>query len=91
MKAQRSAIAHAPVPGVRVESVLGPVKMEYGEARRVRIGPFEFETAPVAVAPRGIYNLGFPGDALVGYEVLAQFVMRLDYRRERIWLRRNDR
>ena len=87
--AQRAAIPHAPVPGLRVESVLGPVKMELGEARRVRLGPFEFENVAVAVAPRGFYNLGFPGDALVGYEVLAQFVVRLDYRRERIWLRRN--
>ncbi len=86
--AKRASISHEPGPGLRAGSVLGPVRIERGMARSLRLGPFEFEDVPVEVAPRGFYNLGFPGDALLGYEMLAGFVLRLDYPRERLWLRR---
>jgi len=87
--AERAGIAHAPVPGVKVGSALGPVAMELGEARRVRLGPFELGPAPVEVAPHGFYNLGFAGDSILGYDALAQFVVRIDYRNQRLWLRRD--
>jgi hypothetical protein len=65
------------------------VDSEFGEVERVQIGPFEFEGVPAGVAPRGWHNQGFPGDSVLGYDILAQFHVRIDYPRERLWLRRD--
>jgi hypothetical protein len=43
----------------------------------------------VIVAPKGWYNMGLGNDSAVGYDVLRPFVMRIDYPRERIWLKRS--
>ena len=45
---------------------------------------------PILVAPRGLYNQGTSTDSVLGYDVLAQFVVRLDYSRRRLWLRRQQ-
>jgi predicted metalloprotease with PDZ domain len=43
---------------------------------------------PVLVAPRGWYNLAGSNDSVLGVDVLQQFTLRIDYARERMWLRR---
>ena len=40
------------------------------------------------VAPKGWYNQGSNTDSVVGYDTLSQFKVRIDYPRERMWLRR---
>jgi len=74
-------------PGIGTGTVLGPVSVRLGKADRLAVGPLVLEGVPLLVAPRGVYNLGVPGDSLVGYDVLAEFTVRLDYARERMWLR----
>ncbi len=87
--AKKAGISSQSVPGYGAFSVLGPVEIELGEAKEVAFGPFAFEDVPVEVAPNEFYNLGFPGDSLVGYDILSQFVVRIDYRRRRMWLKRD--
>jgi hypothetical protein len=42
----------------------------------------------VIVAPKGLYNQGLGNDSVIGYDVLDQFVLRIDYPRRRLWLKR---
>ncbi len=86
--ARAASVVSAPTPGFAVGGVMGAVDSELGEVARLRIGPFAFESVPVAVAPKGWFNLGYPGDSVVGYDLLSQFTVRLDYRNGRMWLRR---
>jgi hypothetical protein len=59
-----------------------------GDVGRLEIGPFLFEKVPALVSPTGFFNVGFPGDSVFGYDLLAQFLVRIDYPRQRIWLKR---
>ena len=86
--ARAASVVSAPAPGFAMAGVMGAVESELSEAARLHIGPFEFENVPVAVAPKGWFNLGYPGDSVVGYDLLSQFTVRLDYRNGRMWLRR---
>jgi len=86
--ASSSGVVSRRVPGLGLAGVMGDAESELGEAERVALGPFSFERVPVAVAPKGWFNQGLPGDAVIGYDVLAQFLVRIDYARERLWLRR---
>jgi predicted aspartyl protease len=42
------------------------------------------------VAPKGLFNMGDGNDSLVGYDVLAPLVVRIDYPRKRMWLKRTS-
>jgi predicted aspartyl protease len=69
-------------------TVLGPMAVSLYEATTFRFAGFDFDPLPVLVAPRGWYNMS-PNDSVVGYDVLRQFVARIDYPRKRIWLKRS--
>jgi hypothetical protein len=71
--------AHEPPP----ESLLG-------EAARVQIGSLVLEGVPVLVAPRGHYNWAGPDDSILGYDVLQEFTIRLDFQNGRAWLKRRS-
>lgn len=86
--AREGGVTSAEVEGFSMEGVLGAVAAELGEAQSLHIGPFGFERYPVAVAPNGFFNQGLPGDSIVGFDLLAQFLVRIDYPRARLWLRR---
>jgi len=58
------------------------------ETTTFRFGGFAFDRMGLPVAPRGFYNIGGPTDSVLGYDVLRQFRIRIDYARRRIWLRR---
>jgi predicted aspartyl protease len=73
--------------GFQAGTVYGPMQVELAEAAKLAIGPFEFANVPVLVAPKGWYNATFASDSVLGYDVLAQFVVRLDYPNQRLWLR----
>ena len=87
--ARAAAVTSRPTPGFAMAGVMGDVESELGEVARLRFGPFEFTELPVAVAPQGWFNIGYPGDSMLGYELLAPFTVRLDYPNRRLWLRRN--
>lgn len=72
-----------------VGTVLGPTQVRFHETDAFSFAGFEFAATPVLVAPRGIYNLAGPTDSIVGYDVMSQFVIRIDYGRERMWLKRS--
>ncbi len=86
--AQRAALASAPAPGLTGGTLLGPMEVELADAGSLRLGPFEFKDVMLEVAPKGWYNIGFPENSVIGYDLLAPFVLRLDYGNERVWLRR---
>jgi hypothetical protein len=70
-------------------SVLGPMDLELAELAELRLGPFAFGPgAPILVAPKGWYNIGIESESVIGFDLLAPFVVRLDYPRRRLWLRR---
>lgn len=89
--AAASGVDSAPVPGVQLRTTLGPFATEVGEVARIELGPFGFTGVAAVVAPNGLYNLGFPGDSILGIDLLSQFLVRIDYPRRRLWLRRNPR
>ena len=86
--ARASGVASAPDARFSLHGVMGPVETEVGEAKRVALGPFVFDNVPVAVAPKGWFNQGYPGDSMIGCDLLAQFLVRIDFEGRRLWLRR---
>jgi hypothetical protein len=72
----------------RFGSTVGPVEVRLHESEVFRFAGFEFDTMPILVAPKGWYNIGGNTDSALGFDALRQFVVRLDYPRERMWLKR---
>jgi S1-C subfamily serine protease len=69
-------------------SVLGPIRTSLHEEPALALAAVELGAVPILVAPNGWYNQGGPNDSVIGYDVLAPFVVRIDYPRRRLWLRR---
>lgn len=89
--AKAGAVASKPFENYRTMGVFGEVAVELGVADRVRLGPFEFAPQPVEVHPNGFFNQGVSDDGIIGYDLLAQFRVRIDYPRQRLLLvRRSD-
>ena len=71
-----------------VGTTVGPMEVRFHETDSFRFAGFEFDTLPILVAPKGWYNIAGPTDSALGYDVLSQFVVRIDYARRRMWLER---
>lgn len=69
----------------------GAGKLEAMTAPRVRIGPFEQEDVPILVAARGAQGAGARSEALLGVELLQDYVIRLDYARKRLWIAQREK
>lgn len=69
--------------------VLGPIDTHVYETKSLAFAGFDFPGQPILIAPKGGYNQGGPNDSALGYDVLGQFILRIDYGRRRIWLRRD--
>jgi len=76
--------------GLSAVGVMGEIGVEFSEAEKVRVGSLEFSDLPVIVAPRGLYQQGTANDSLIGFDLLSQLVLRIDYPRKRAWLRRDS-
>ncbi|MBV8750476.1 MAG: retropepsin-like domain-containing protein, partial [Candidatus Eremiobacteraeota bacterium] len=59
----------------------GLVPVQYATARRVRVGAAVMRDQPFLVLDLGA---GFPVDGIVGYELLARFVARVDFAHKRV-------
>ncbi len=71
------------------QTTLGPMFVRLHEIETLAIGGLRVGPAPVFVSPRGWYNLaGEANDSVIGYDVLSSFLVRIDYPRKRVWLRR---
>lgn len=71
-------------------TALGPMQLRFHEVRTLAIGGLEVGPVPTFVAPRGWYNQGGGNDSVVAYDVLSRFLIRIDYPRRRMWLRRES-
>jgi aspartyl protease len=69
-------------------TVIGPMEQRFYEAAQFRFAGFDYAPLPVIVAPKGFYNMAMGNDSVLGYDVLRQFVLRIDYAGRRIWLKR---
>lgn len=89
-KAARTAgIDAESLPGFgETGTVLGPMKVNLLETDRFRFAGVDLGSVPLLVAPRGWYNQAGPNDSVIGYDVLQQFALRIDYPRKRLWLKR---
>jgi predicted aspartyl protease len=88
--AKRAGFDRPSLADMRAGGVLGSTESHLVEAETLALGPFSFAPAPIELAPNGFYNQGSSSDSLLGYEVLSHFKVRIDYRRKRMWLRRED-
>ena len=72
-------------------TALGPMAVSLYEMPDLSIGNFHFAKVPVLVAPKGWYNAGGEAnDSVIGYDVISRFLVRIDYPRARLWLRRQS-
>ena len=71
-------------------TVVGPMQTSLYEATDFSLAGVALGRVPLLVAPKGWYNMAGPNDSVVGYDVLAPFVIRIDYPRKRLWLKRKD-
>lgn len=73
---------------VTLLSVVGPTHAKVYRAESFELAGIDFPGQPIVIAPRGVYNLAGPSGCLLGTDTLGHFVVRIDYPRKRIWLRR---
>jgi Aspartyl protease len=69
-------------------TTLGPQDLYLYEAPSLRFAGFDLGAQPLLVAPRGWYNIAGNTDSVIGVDVLRGFVLRIDYPRRRLWLKR---
>ena len=74
--------------GGRAYGTVGPVSVRRYETDSFRFAGFAFDAMPILVAPRGWYNIGGPTDSFLGYDVFSQFIVRIDFESQRMWLKR---
>lgn len=87
--ARELGISSSRVPGLVVWGVVGPLRVELGEVRKLGIGPFELERVPVLVH-EGNYNQGDASGAAIGVDLLALFDVRIDYPGRQLRLRQRS-
>ncbi|RIL05966.1 MAG: hypothetical protein DCC71_08445 [Proteobacteria bacterium] len=90
--ARRAGIdVDALAPFGTADTVMGPMELRFHEAPELTIGGMRFEHVPIVVAPKGWYGMvGESDDSIVGYDLLSRFLVRIDYPRRRVWLRRES-
>jgi hypothetical protein len=71
-----------------IGTVMGLVAVNIHKSDNFAFGGFEMDSTPVIVSPTGCYNQATSTDSAAGYDTLSQFTVRIDYPRERMWLRR---
>jgi predicted aspartyl protease len=86
--ADRAGVESAPNDLFEFGTVMGVVDSRLGATDRLVVGRFDFGAVPTVVLPNGWFNQGLPDAAVVGYDLLSQFLVRIDYPRKRLWLKR---
>jgi predicted aspartyl protease len=86
-RADGIGLALSPMAGLEVWGVRGPYReLSVGEVGELSLGGLRLARVPVIAAPSD-YNQGDASGAALGMDVLARFVVRIDYPRRRLWLR----
>lgn len=82
----------ASAPSVGVLTMWGPVDARLREVASLRVGTLELGPLQAHVTPTGLFNLGGEtGDSALGLRALSESLVRIDYPRRRLWLRRVGR
>lgn len=89
--AEAAGLAKTATGRFETGGVMGAMVAELRITDELALGPFRFAGIPTIVHPRGWYNQGMPSGSVIGYELLAQFTVRIDYGRKRMWLKRRER
>lgn len=71
-------------------TTLGPMQVRFTEVGALALGGLAVGPVPTFVSPRGWYNIAGETDSVLGYDVLSRFLVRIDYPRKRLWLRRES-
>jgi predicted aspartyl protease len=71
-----------------IGTTMGDTPGHIGEVDSFGFAGFELGRVPIVVTPRGSFNMGGSSDSVIGYDILQQFKLRLDYPRGRLWLKR---
>lgn len=86
-KLDPSAVAIDAEATARLELPPGGETMQAAVAKRVRVGGFEERDLPLLVAPQGLWDQGPRSAASLGVDFLKRFVLRIDVRHGRLWIR----
>lgn len=73
-----------------LHTVVGSTPTRLYEAREIEIAGKRVARVPIVVSPKGWFNQGASNDSVIGYDLLSRFLVRIDYARKRIWLRRQS-
>lgn len=71
-------------------TVMGSTPTRLYEAREVEIAGQHMARVPIIVSPHGYFNQASSSDSVIGYDLISRFLVRIDYPRKRIWLRRQS-
>jgi predicted aspartyl protease len=71
-------------------TTLGPMQLRFHEVGTLSIGGLALGPVATFVAPKGWYNQGGGNDSVIAYDALSRFLLRIDYPRRRLWLRRES-
>ncbi len=69
---------------------MGSTPTRLYEAREVEIAGQHMARVPIIVSPHGYFNQASSSDSVIGYDLISRFLVRIDYPRKRIWLRRQS-
>lgn len=86
--AQERGVRSDAAPGLTAVGVDGTIPVEFARLAEVALGRLRFRDVPAVVAPEGLRQHGPANDSLVGQDLLATCLLRIDYPRGRVWLRR---
>jgi len=86
--AREHGIRSDEAPGLTAVGVDGTIPVEFTRLADVAFGPLRYRDVPAVVAPRGLRQHGPANDSLIGQDLLATCLLRIDYPRGRVWLRR---
>jgi hypothetical protein len=86
----RAELAPDPEAPAEVAPLPGAGRQTPMLAARIAIGGFEERDVPILVAEHGAQGAGAKSEALLGLELLAPYVLRIDYPRKRLWIRKPE-
>ena len=86
--ADEAALTPDPEATKTLAPMAGAGALRAATAAVVRIGRFEQADVPLLVAERGAYGAGPRSPAMIGLDLLAPYVLRIDYPRARLWIAR---
>jgi len=86
--AKKMGIDVAALPHLsQISGTRGSTEARIYEDPAFQMGSLALGPVSTLVAPRGFYNQGGSDDSLIGFDILQQFVVRIDYKRQRLWLK----